>query len=469
MLNLRFLFRYAIIFTALTVTAHAKAEVTTMADSLPDRWQYVSEYIQSLPSDDRWWNNLNDPLLDSLITLGIDRNFNLQAAIHRIGAARQAINQAKAQYYPQISVSGGWTKSRNSGNMTGRNTPAETIDYFSLGAAASWEVDLFGRITAQVKQKKALYNASRADYAATMVSLCSEIARNYAMLRTYQAELAVAREHMMSQDSVMHIAMHRHEAGLNAQLDVAQAGTIYYSTKATIPQIESSIATTINAIALLLGEFPANVAAMLERPAPLPAFRQIVGAGLPLELIRRRPDIVAAEYQLASSAMAVGIAKKDFLPVISINGQIGTSAHKPSDLFSKNSLTYSVAPTISWTVFDGMGRRAAVASAREDMKASVEAYNLSVVTAVQEVENAMALYLSALKQVDALAEVVKQAKEAFDLSFDLYKTGLTQFNNVADAQISFLQYADSLVVARGNALSALINLYQALGGGWTES
>ncbi len=163
MLNLRFLFRYAIIFTALTVTAHAKAEVTTMADSLPDRWQYVSEYIQSLPSDDRWWNNLNDPLLDSLITLGIDRNFNLQAAIHRIGAARQAINQAKAQYYPQISVSGGWTKSRNSGNMTGRNTPAETIDYFSLGAAASWEVDLFGRITAQVKQKKALYNASRAD------------------------------------------------------------------------------------------------------------------------------------------------------------------------------------------------------------------------------------------------------------------------------------------------------------------
>lgn len=451
-----------------TVSFRTAATEPTVADSVPDRWMYISEHIQTLPTDDRWWQQLQDPLLDSLIVLGVERNFNLAAAMHRIGAARQAINSSKALYYPTVRASAGWTKNRSSGDMTPFATGASTIDYFSLGAQASWEVDLFGRVTAQVKQKKALYNASRADYAATMVSLSGEIARNYAMLRTYQSELAVAREHMVMQDSVLHIAMHRHEAGIASELDVAQAATIYYSTKATIPGLEASASSAINAIAVLLGEYPDAVRALLDTPGKLPRYDVTVGAGLPADLIRRRPDIVAAEYQLAASAMSIGIAKKDFLPVISLQGSIGTSAHRVKNMFSKESLTYSVAPTVSWTVFDGLGRRAAVESAREEMKASVEQYNMAVLTAMQEVDDAMLNYSAALRQVEALEEVVKRAEEAFTLALDLYRSGLTSFTNVADAQISFLQYSDSLAAAKGSALSALVSLYASLSGGWNE-
>ncbi|MCM1484169.1 MAG: efflux transporter outer membrane subunit [Muribaculaceae bacterium] len=453
----------------LSVPSVIKAEIRTVADSVPDRWQYVSEYIQTLPSEDRWWQSFHDPVLDSLISLGIDNNFNLLTAMHRIGAARQAVNQAKSRYYPTISISGGWDKSRTSGEMTSPAGRSQTMSYFTAGADMTWEIDLFGRIRQQVNQKKQLYNASRADYAATMVSLCSEIARNYASYRMYQLELAVAHEHLESQDSVMHIAMYRHEAGLNSELDVAQAGTIYYSTKASIPTLESSAATAVNAISLLLGEYPGRVAAMLSRPAPLPDYRQIVATGMPVDLIRRRPDIVAAEYQLAASAMAVGVAKKDFLPVISLQASAGTSAHNLKNMFGKESLTYSIAPSISWTVFDGLSRRAAVESAKEELKISVDAYNLAVVTAVQEVDNAIILYTSAMHEVEALNDVVRSAQESFTLSLDLYRSGLTPFTNVADAQISFLQYADQLVVAQGNALTALINLYAALGGGWTQA
>ncbi len=458
------------ILLLLTAILPAKAVAgpeSVMADSMPDRWQYVSEFIQAVPTDDRWWQSFDDPLLDSLIALGVDRNFNILAAMRRIEVANQAVRQARAGYYPNIGVSGGWTKSRSSGNMIPGGRP-ENMDYFSLGASMSWEIDVFGRISAKAKRMKSLYRASRAEYAAVMVSMCGEIARNYAALRTAQEQLEVARRHIVSQDSVLHIAEARFDAELASKLDIEQASTICYSTKATIPSLEAQIETSINAIALLIGEYPENISLRLKAPAPLPDYRQIVGAGIPKELIRRRPDVVEAECQLAAAAQAVGIAKKDFLPVLSIQGSIGTSAHNAGDLFDRNSFIYSIAPTISWTVFDGMARNAALVSAREQLKATVDQYNLAVLTAVQEVDNAMANYLSAMKEAELLADVVEHASNSFDLSFDLYRSGLSSFTNVADAQISYLQYASSLAAAKGNALTALVSLYQALGGGWSE-
>lgn len=437
-------------------------------DSLPQRWQYVSEFIQQLPTDDRWWQQLSDPTLDSLIALGVQRNFNLLAAMHRIQAARQTVRQAQAGYYPTLTAQAGWTKTRTSGAMTSYGTPSN-MDYFSAGIDMQWEIDVFGRVAARRKQAKAQVSASRADYAAVMVSLCSELARNYAALRTAQDRLAVARAHIAEQDSVVIITKARFEAELASKLDVEQASTIYYSTVASVPQLEASIETSIAAIALLVGDFPEQLKARLSVPAPLPDYRQIVGAGLPADLVRRRPDVAQAEAALASSAAAVGIAKKDFLPTLSLQGSIGTSAHRPGDLFSNKSFTYTIAPTISWTIFDGLARNAALQRAKEEMKASVEQYNLSVVTAVQEVDCAMSRYMAALREVELLTSVLEHAESAFHLSLELYRSGLSSFTNVAQAQISYLQYADTLASARGNALTALINLYSALGGGWIES
>lgn len=446
-------------------TVPAAADV---ADSIPGRWQYISENMQTLPVDDRWWQTLGDRTLDSLIALGVERNFNVLAAIHRIEASRQAIRQARAGYYPTVNLSGGWTKTRTSGDMNGIGR-ATTMSYWNVGADVNWEIDVFGRVKARAAQAKARYRATRAEYAATMVSLCAEIARNYAALRTAQAQLAVARAHIESQDSVRHIAQARFEAELASKLDVEQANTIYYSTIATVPALEAEASTAINAIAMLIGEYPERVAARLSKPGPMPQFDHPVAVGMPAELLRRRPDIIEAECQLAVAAQSIGIAKKEFLPTLSLNGSLGTSAHSAKDLFSNRSLSYTIAPTLSWTLFDGMARKAALAEAREQMKASVDAYNMAILTAVQETDNAMASYNSAMKEAVLLEEVVVHARKAFELSFELYRSGLTSFTNVADAQISYLQYADNLAAAQGNALAALVGLYEALGGGWTEA
>ena len=454
----------------MAVTAMCQAAVAadqTAAVGMPQRWVYTSDQYQTLPAADSWWREFDDVVLDSLISRGIDNNFNVAIAARRIEMARQAIRQAKAGYYPQIGVSAGWTKSRQSGNMASEPTPVEGTSYFSAGIDMAWEVDLFGRITAQVREKKAQYQASHADYVATMNSLCAEIATAYLQLRTYQARLQVAEVHLASQGKVLDIARVRHETGLNSKLDVAQASTIYNSTEATIPTLEAEIATSINAIALLLGEYPEAVIPMLATVQPLPDYRRIVATGVPLDLLRRRPDVMAAEYDMAAAAAAAGIAKKDFLPTLSISGSVGVAAHRPGDLFEHRSLTYAIAPKLSWTIFDGMARNAAQASARQNMEMAVESYNLTLMTAVQEVDNAMVAYTGQLKAIASLEKVVEQAQEEMTLSLDLYKQGLEGFLSVAQAQITFLQYADEPTAARGNAAVCLVRLYKALGGGWS--
>lgn len=437
------------------------------ADDMPSRWAYTTDFDQTVPTDDAWWRSFGDAMLDSLIAIGIDRNYDIAMAARRIEIARQGVRRAQAAYYPSVTANAGWTRARSSGAVVSPEIDASTSSYFGLGIDMNWEIDLFGKITARTRQEKASFKASRAQYAAMAVSITSKIASAYMRLRTLQGEKAVLQEHISSQKRVVEITEARFEAGISSMLDVAQAKTTYLSTEASITTLNTDIATAINTIGVLTGMFPEQIHAMLDTPRELPDFHQIVAVGVPMELLRRRPDVVEAEYTLAADAAALGIAKKDFLPTLSIAGSIGTQAHDAGDLFSDRSFTYSIAPTLSWTVFDGMARKAAVVSAREQMQVGIDNYNLTLLTAVQEVDNAMSQYVNSLHYIDLIEQVVEQAQKSFELSIDLYKKGLSSFINVSDAQIARLQYADELVSARGAALSALINLYQALGGGWS--
>lgn len=437
------------------------------ADDMPSRWAYTTDFDQTVPTDDAWWRSFGDAMLDSLIAIGIDRNYDIAMAARRIEIARQGVRRAQAAYYPSVTANAGWTRERSSGAVVSPEIDASTSSYFGLGIDMNWEIDLFGKITARTRQEKASFKASRAQYAAMTVSITSKIASAYMRLRTLQGEKAVLQEHISSQKRVVEITEARFEAGISSMLDVAQAKTTYLSTEASITTLNTDIATAIYTIGVLTGMFPEQIHAMLDTPRELPDFHQIVAVGVPMELLRRRPDVVEAEYALAADAAALGIAKKDFLPTLSIAGSIGTQAHDAGDLFSDRSFTYSIAPTLSWTVFDGMARKAAVVSAREQMQVGIDNYNLTLLTAVQEVDNAMSQYVNSLHYIDLIEQVVEQAQKSFELSIDLYKKGLSSFINVSDAQIARLQYADELVSARGAALSALINLYQALGGGWS--
>lgn len=438
-----------------------------LLDTIPEQWTYTEHFSQELPENDNWWQLFGDSLLDSLVSEGIDANYDIIMASRRIEIARQQMLMARSAYMPTLDLQAGWTKSRTSGALgSGDMEKAQVADYFSLGLNMQWEIDVFGKIRAKAGQQKQLYRASRAEYAAAMVTLCANIAKTYVSLRTYQAQWQVACEHIESQSRIVKITEARKDAGLASMLDVTQARVVYYTTQSTLPALESTIHNTINSLAVLLGCYPETLHARLEKVAPLPDYRALVPIGVPVDLLRRRPDIVEAECSLAASAAALGIAKKEFLPTLTLNGSIGTSAHKAGNLFRDPTLTYTIAPTLTWTVFSGLSRRHNAVAARQQMELEIDSYNLTVLNAVSEVDCCINSYEGTMQTIARLGEVVEQSRKALDLSLDLYKRGLSPFNNVVTALQDLLENQNSYVSAKGKALNACIALYEALGGGW---
>lgn len=438
-----------------------------LTDSLPTRWEYLPENsIESPSPSDTWWRQFNDATLDSLIALGLDNNYNLSMTMRRTEMARAAMGQARAAWYPAVNLSGGWTKARQSGLSGPVAGQAVDVSYFNAGVSAQWEIDIFGKIASGVKAKKAGYRASKAEYAGAMVAVTAQIAATYMQLRMYQELLDIAMEHTENQMKIVNIAKARFETTLASKLDVAQALSTYYSTIAAIPMLENSISTSINALAVLTAQPIDAMQRMLARHAELPNPVQLIQAGVPADILRRRPDIAQAEMELAQYAAQAGIAKKDFLPTLTLQGTVGTQAHRAGDLFKGDAFTYSVAPTLSWTIFDGLARSYSLAAAREQLKLGVDNYNLTVETAVQEVDNALSTYYNSLRQMEANAQLTVQTQEALRLAIDRYKSSLSPMSDVITAQLNALASASNLVSAQGSALSALINLYEALGGGF---
>lgn len=442
-----------------TLAEEPGGEDRYLRQPMPERWSFTREVSQTLPTDDAWWKSFNDATLDSLIAVGIDNNYNVGEAVHRREMARLAVGQARSAYYPSVGLSAEYNRTQTRHNG---------VNDFSLGADVNWQVDIFGKITSQVKARKAAYSASRAEYLATMVSITADIATYYINYRVLQNEIRVANEHIEYQAKVVKIAEARHEAGLVSKLDVAQAKTVYYSTQATLPSLESRAAQTLNALAILLGVYGDELAPVMARSSALPPYQRIVPAGVPANLLRRRPDIAEAEATLAGYAAQIGIAKKDFLPTLTLQGTVGWRSDKVDKMFDSNHFSFSVGPKLSWTLFDGFSRKYAVAQAKEQMMAGIDAYNLTVMNAYAEVENAMSAYEAAIRSIDINAQVLAQSQESFDLAMYQYKQGLTAFTNVVNAQIDWLNCANTLVGNHGDALVALVDIYKALGGSPTE-
>lgn len=421
---------------------------------------------QVLPAEDGWWKTFGDTMLDSLISLAENNNFDIRAALIRMESASKEIALAKSAYYPTLDASAGWTRTQNAGAIGGKGITSSTSSYFDLGLSANWEIDVFGRVAAQCRSAKAGLEVSKADRDAVMLSLCSSVAKNYISLRTYQAQYEVAMDHIASQEKVLKITEARFEAGIGDMLEVTQAKIVLSSTRATIPGLEALIRTTANSIAVMCGEYPAQLTPRLMQATPLPALPPIPSEGIGAELMRRRPDIREAEYTVARLAAEAGVAKKDFLPTLSISGNISTGARDFTGLFGNHSLGYSVAPTLTWTVFDGMARNIRLAEAKLQMQEGIEQYNSTVLGAVSEVENAMTKIDSSMREAQMEKETMELSQKSLQLSMDLYKRGLTPFSNVVDAQMNYLTYQNSYITAQSDALTAIITLYQALGGGF---
>lgn len=462
--------RIRFVFLLLWVSWGVNAQQTEKIQfaSLPENWlENDALFQQVLPVDDQWWMVFEDATLDSLISLAVERNPSVLMAINRMDMAKANLGIARSAFYPTIDLNAGWTRQQSSGNI-GTGTPQGWNSNFQTSLDMSWQVDVFGNIRMKAKAQKENYAATREEYNAAMVSLCAQVAQTYFNLREMQQELDVLKRNAMSQEAVVKITEVRYNTGLVAKLDVAQAKSVYYSTLASIPSTESSIAQYMNTLAVLLGLYPQEVVETLSAPLPLPDYIEPVGVGMPAQLLLRRPDVRAAERQVNAQASLLGAAKTDWFPSFFLNGSLGYSSQDLRDFTRKKSMTWSIAPSVKWTIFNGGERINNIRLQRAQLDETINQFNNTVLTAVQEVENAMNAYKNSIKQIVACREMVNQGKEAFDLSLDLYKQGLSPFQNVLDAQRSLLTYENSLVKAKGYSLICLVQMYQALGGGWSR-
>lgn len=433
---------------------------------LPDEWQEKDMLFQQvLPVDDQWWKVFEDTTLDSLINLAMEQNPSVLMAINRIDQAKAQWRISQSEFYPSLTFNGGWTRQQTSGNL-GTGSPQAWTGYYSASVQMSWQLDVFGVIRQKAKAQKELYAASKEEYNATMVSLCAEVASVYFNLREVQQELDVLRRNAVSQEAVVKITESRYKTGLVSKLDVAQAKSVYYSTLASIPTTEANVIQYLNTLAVLLGLYPQDVTDALSDTKPLPDYMEPVGVGVPGELLLRRPDVRGAERQVNAQAALLGASKRDWLPEFFLNGSFGYASDDLKDVGKKGSMTWSIAPSMTWNLFNGGRNLQEERLQRAQLDESINQFNQTVLTAVQEVDNAMSAYKNSIKQIVACKEMLYQGKEAFNLSLDLYKQGLTPFQNVLDAQRSMLTYENTLVKAKGYSLVCLVQMYQALGGGW---
>lgn len=433
---------------------------------LPQEWEEDAQIFQQvLPVDDQWWKAFQDPVLDSLISVAVKQNYSILTAIDRINMAKANLRMERGNFFPTIGLNAGWTRQQSSGNTS--ELPQSTQHYYDASLNMSWELDLFGSIRNRVKAQKENFAASKEEYTGTMVSLCTQVASAYINLRELQQELAVIQKNCASQEAVLKITEVRYNTGLVSKLDVAQAKSVFFSTKASIPQIESGINQYITTLAILLGTYPQEIRPTLESPGILPDYMEPIGVGLPADLLLRRPDIRSAERSVNAQAALVGASKSDWLPQIFLKGSLGYTAKDLKDLTHHKSMTYEIAPALSWTLFKGTQLVNATKLAKAQLDEAINQFNQTVLTAVQETDNAMNAYRNSIKQIVALREVRNQGQETLTLSLELYKQGLTPFQNVLDAQRSLLSYENQLVQARGYSLLQLIAMYQALGGGWS--
>lgn len=455
------------------VAVGASGQEKYIEQPMPEHWQARStaavddELPEASIDTDNWWRIFDDNILDALIAKANDNNYNARIAMRRIEMARNQLRSTYGGYMPQVSLGAGWSRSQSSGLTEGGSGAAYRTSVWDAALSASWEIDVFGRVAAQSRESRAALRISKADMAGTLLSLQAQIATTYIDLRQAQCQKQLAQEHAASQDTVVKMTEARYKAGLASLLDVTQAKSVYFSTISQIPLLDSQIGRDINTLATLCGTYAEDLGIDLEAAEPrMPQYHFIIAKELPSALLNRRPDVYSARLTIEKDAAAAGLAKKAYLPALSLTGAFGTTVHDLKDFGKKESLTWSVAPRLSWTVFDGLQRKYNVAIAKEQMMADIDAYNLTLITAVSDVNDAMRRYRAVLNYLHSLDQVVLMSQKSLALSTELYKLKLAAFLNVAQSQMTLLQSQNTQITAQANAAQAIITLCQALGGGW---
>jgi NodT family efflux transporter outer membrane factor (OMF) lipoprotein len=352
---------------------------------------------------------------------------------------------------------------------SGESGGGGTANRFSAGFDASWELDVFGGLRRGVEAAEADLEASEASLRDTQVSLAAEVALDYVELRAFQAALDIARANAVSQAETLQLTQWRAQAGLTSTLDVEQARANLEQTRAQIPSLETSRAEAEQRLAILLGQPPGALAGRLANPSGIPRLPARVTVGIPAEALRQRPDVRVAERKLAAETARIGVAEAQAYPNFSLSGSLGLEALTIGALSSGNAVARSVLGSVAAPIFDAGRIRQQVNIQTAVQEQALISYEATVLNALAEVENALAALANTRQRQENLRDAVQAARLAARLARYRYSAGLIDFQTVLDTERTVLTVEDKLTLSEADGVKALIQLYKALGGGWSPA
>jgi NodT family efflux transporter outer membrane factor (OMF) lipoprotein len=438
---------------------------------VPDAW---NERLVGAPSGvlavDRWWQSFEDETLNTLVDAAIEQNKSLAIAYERVLQARAARTISNSGLYPSIDGTGGISRERTSENVGVPKAAGggDTDTFYSVGADVTWELDVLGGVRRSIESADASLEATEENYRDFMVLLISEVARSYLNVRTVEERIQLAKQNIENQQGSLKLANDRFDAGLAPKQDITQAQTNLADTQAFLPQLRQQRTTTVNQLSILLGGYAPEAERMLGKHQRIPVPPKGTEINTPAEVLRARPDIRAAERQLAAQTARIGVAEADLYPRFALNGNFALLSNESGDVFESGSRAYGFGPSFRWNLFN-MGRvRSQIDIEESKAREALLAYENAVLEAVEEVETSMSGIANERDRLVSLKLGAESAKETVFLVKDNYAKGLVDFQNVLDAERTATRVEDSYAVSQGLIAKAYVVLYSALGGGFLE-
>jgi len=428
-----------------------------------------SPAVTATPVAANWWKLYNDPVLDGLVADALKANTDIRVAVAHLERARAALSGAKSDRLPQTTIGAGATYGRTPITQRAPGAPAEdwSVD---AGLSVSYEVDLFGRVKRNVEAAKSDWQAADADTDAVRIAVIADTTRAYADASSSAAQLKVAHHIVDLLDQLVDLTKKRHEAGLaTTQLDVARVITLRDQRAADIPALEAQRQSALFRLATLTGRAPAELPEIAGQRSVGLEITQAIPVGDGAALIARRPDIRAAERRLAADTARIGVATADLYPKISLGGSIGSTGPNIGDAFGVGPLRWLLGPLISWNFPNQSATRARITEARADSQASLATFDGTVLNALQESETALTVYARALDRRQALQSARNSAEQAATIARAQQKEGAIDALQLLDTERTFADAQAALALEDAQVSAAQIDLFRALGGGWSKS
>ena len=432
---------------------------------LPADWKNAGNFPTASPDLDlsRWWGKFNDPALNRLIASALEDSPDVKTAVSRVRESRANRDAQRASLFPSLDGRGSGNARRSRTDIAGTSSSSG----YSAGLDASWEVDLFGRNRSSVEAATANLGAAGENLNSVYAALAAEIAATYTTLRANEAKLAVLEQNITTREETAQLAGWRLKAGEADSLEATQSQSSLESARAGMPSLKQAISQGKNDLALLAGKPPGGLDRLLARSRGIPTPPSSLAVGIPADVLRQRPDVRTAGYQVLAAAASTRVTEATKYPSLNLTGSLGLDTISISKLFDPESTAASMAANLASPIFDAGRIKANIEAARASEEQAVLNYQKVVLTALSETENALIACRRSAERLSSLGKATQLARESDEVARQRYQAGEIDFLDVLDSQRTLLALEDSLLSTRTDRTTAYIRLYQALGGGWS--